>query len=47
MKNFLESPLESIIEARRANPLCSVCKADGLHRFCAVYTNDPSELETG
>jgi MoaA/NifB/PqqE/SkfB family radical SAM enzyme len=42
--DFLETPFDRITELRRAHPLCSFCKARGLHRFCSVYTGDASDL---
>lgn len=38
--NFLETPLEEIQKARTACRLCRRCRAQGLHRYCSVYTTE-------
>lgn len=35
--NFLETPLEEIINIRSRNTLCSRCKKYGIQRYCGVY----------
>jgi Pyruvate-formate lyase-activating enzyme len=43
-KNFLETTVDEIIEARRTSAHCRDCMADGLHRCYLVY-GDESLLE--
>ncbi len=38
--NFLETPLEQIQAARASCGLCRRCRAQGLHRYCAVYSTE-------
>jgi MoaA/NifB/PqqE/SkfB family radical SAM enzyme len=42
--DFLAMPLDKIMKKRREHPLCVLCKAHGLHRFCSIYTDDASNL---
>ena len=35
--NFLETPLQDILERRRTSSLCAECKKRGLHQFTGVY----------
>ncbi len=37
VKNFLDTPLETIVERRQRAPLCSRCMKHGIHRYCSVY----------
>ena len=37
--NYLELPLEAFLLRRRDSRLCRRCKGRGLHRFCAIYTD--------
>jgi len=46
VNNFLTTPLSRIMELRRASRLCPLCKAQGLHRFCSVYTDRSTAVET-
>lgn len=44
-ENYLTMPIEKILSTRRSSRLCPLCKEDGLHRFCSVYTDNSSDLE--
>jgi len=38
-ENYLETPLDSLLELRSAMSRCGPCKNQALHRFCRVYTD--------
>lgn len=45
--NYLQMPLEEIIEKKRQSTLCAICKEKGLHRFCSIYTDNASDIADG
>jgi MoaA/NifB/PqqE/SkfB family radical SAM enzyme len=42
-ENFLETPLEEIAKRRAAAALCRRCKKQALHRYCSVYSTEPTQ----
>ncbi len=43
--NFLDSPIEEILERRERSGICARCKRHALHRFTSVYLEEASPAE--
>jgi MoaA/NifB/PqqE/SkfB family radical SAM enzyme len=43
VENFLETPLSELTARRKHPPICARCKKRGLHRYCEIYNNYPTD----
>ncbi|MDR2404907.1 MAG: radical SAM protein, partial [Deltaproteobacteria bacterium] len=43
-ENFLETPLSDIIAKKKQSKLCISCKRHGIHRYCEICANYPTDI---